>query len=324
MDRHTKGIDRALVAEQLSCTLEGVDLPNLGTKYEGKVRDCYVKGDRRILITTDRLSAFDVVLSSIPFKGQVLTEMASYWFKETADIVQNHVIDHPHPNVLVTREVQMLPVEVVIRGYLTGSAWRDYQAGNAISGIKLPAGLKKSQRFPEPLITPSTKAEKGQHDEPISGEEIVRSGLVDKALWQEVCRTALELFARGTEKARERGLILVDTKYEFGTVQSGGSQELVLADEIHTPDSSRYWMSNSYEERFAAGEDPHMLDKEFVRRHLIEQGYMGEGTPPVLTDEFRIDTAMRYIEAFETVTGTAFKPLPGPAEQQIAQALKDL
>lgn len=316
-------LDREIIRQQLSNTLQTIDLPNLGDKIKGKVRDCYVRKNaqgkkERILITSDRLSAFDRVLTTIPFKGQVLTQMAMHWFEETKDIVANHIITHPHPNVMIGREVKILPIEVVIRGYLTGSAWRDYQAGKDVSGIKLPAGLRMSEKFAEPLITPSTKAEQGDHDEPISSQEIIKRGIVEEKLWNKVCETALKLFARGTEKARERGLILVDTKYEFGVSESG---ELVLADEVHTQDSSRYWILDSYQARFIKGEVPEMLDKEFVRGWLIKQGYMGEGTPPVFSDDFRIDTALRYIEAYEMITGKKFVPETGDIAKKIEAAV---
>jgi phosphoribosylaminoimidazole-succinocarboxamide synthase len=317
-------LDRKIVETQLQYVLDEIDLPSLGEKYKGKVRDCYVVGDKRILITSDRLSAFDRVLTTVPFKGQILNQMASYWFRETAHIVPNHILAEPHPNVFIGREAKILPIEVIIRGYLTGSAWRDYQAGKAISGIELPKGLKKSHRFETPLITPSTKAEQGKHDEPISGEEIVRSGLVEKKLWEEVCEAALQLFAFGTRRAAENGLILVDTKYEFGlATDSAGKQQLIVADEIHTSDSSRYWMLNSYQAAYEQGQDPVMLDKEFVRRWLMEMGYMGEGTPPEFTSEFRVDTALKYAEAFERITGTSFSGLPGSPQEAIRKALKD-
>lgn len=318
-------LERSVIEEQLENTLQSVELPEFGTKIEGKVRDCYVVGDKRIIISTDRLSAFDVVLTTIPFKGQLLNQMAAYWFDATKHIIPNHIIDQPHPNVLVTKEVQILPVEVVVRGYLTGSAWRDYQAGRPVSGITLPPGLQKSARLDLPLITPSTKAERGTHDLPISSEEIVSSGLVPADIWAQVSETALKLFAFGTAKAKEHGLILVDTKYEFGTLRrEDGSLQLILADEIHTPDSSRYWISDTYQTLFQKGEDPEMLDKEFVRRWLIEQGYMGEGTPPPFTDSFRIDTAIRYIEAFERVTGQKFQAKSGRIKEEIQNALKGL
>ena len=314
-------LERNTITQQLEHTLEAIDLSFLGEKIEGKVRDSYVVGDKRILVTSDRLSAFDKVLTTIPFKGALLNGMALYWFEETKHIIQNHIIECPHPNVFISEEVDIIPVEVVIRGYLTGSAWRDYEAGRAVSGIELPSGLKKSERFAEPLITPSTKAERGEHDEPISSEEIVRSGLVEGELWEEVCQKAMALFKHGTKKAAERGLILVDTKYEFGLRKN--SRELVLADEVHTQDSSRYWMAASYEERFEKGEDPEMLDKEFVRRRLIEQGYMGDGPAPEFTDEFRVDTALKYMEVYELMTGLEFNAEVGSARVGIEGVLRD-
>lgn len=314
--------DRSIIEKQLPFTLNSIDLPNLGPKIEGKVRDSYVLGNRRILITSDRLSAFDRVLTTIPFKGELLNRMASYWFKETAHVIENHILEEPHPNVFISRQVEILPVEVVIRGYLTGSAWRDYQAGKAISGIALAKGLKNSEQFETPLLTPSTKAERGKHDEPISSEEIVKTGIVEKKLWQEVSEKALQLFAVGTKKALERGLILVDTKYEFGTYQdSSGKTRLILADEIHTQDSSRYWIANSYRERFETGQDPEMLDKEFVRRWLIERGYMGDGTPPQIPDSFRVDAAIKYIDACERITGKPFSGQVGSLAPQIQAAI---
>ena len=319
-------LERKLIEQQLAYPLDTIDIPGLGEKYEGKVRDCYTvpgpDGNRRILIASDRLSAFDVVLSTIPFKGQMLSQMALYWFDQTKHIVPNHIISSPHPNVAVTREVKILPIEIIVRGYITGSAWRDYQSGKPISGIKLPIGMKKSQKFDEPIITPSTKAERGLHDEPISSEDVVGQGHVEQKVWEKACDIAMKLFQFGTEKAAERGLILVDTKYEMGLLtRPGQSPELILADEVHTPDSSRYWKAATYNERFAAGEEPDMLDKEFVRGWLIEQGYMGEGTPPKFTDEFRVDTALRYMELFEKVTGQKFTAEVGPVKEAVAKAV---
>jgi phosphoribosylaminoimidazole-succinocarboxamide synthase len=314
-------LSKTEIEQQLKFPLESITLPIDSKKYEGKVRDCYTVGDKRILITSDRLSAFDVVLTSVPFKGQMLSQMAAYWFDLTKDIVHNHLIAQPHPNVMITQEVEILPVEIIVRGYLTGSAWRDYQSGNPISGITLPKGLKKSHRFETPLITPSTKAEKGSHDMPISSEEIVNSGLVDQAVWNKACEVALKLFDFGTKKASENGLILVDTKYEMGLLKKDGAVELILADEIHTPDSSRYWISSSYQQRYESGEDPEMLDKEFVRRWLIEQGYMGEGTPPEFTNEFRVQIAEKYMQVFEQITGKPFTAQVGPQEDAIANAI---
>ncbi len=315
-------LDRTIIEAQLKNTLESIDLPFLGKRIEGKVRDSYVVGEKRILVTSDRLSAFDRVLTTIPFKGQLLNQLASFWFKKTKHIIENHILEEPHPNVFIARQVEIVPVEVVVRGYLTGSAWRDYQAGKDISGILLPKGMKRSEQFEVPLLTPSTKAERGKHDEPISSTEVVQQGLVEKKLWEEISEKALELFSFGTKEAAKQGLILVDTKYEFGVLtEKTGTKRLILADEIHTQDSSRYWMLNSYRARYEAGEDPDMLDKEFVRRWLIERGYMGEGTPPHIDDSFRIDTAVKYIEAYERITGEKFTPHQGLIRVEIEKAL---
>ena len=318
-------IPRSIFEQQLPHTVSQIDFPRLADKYSGKVRDCYRLGERRILVTSDRLSAFDRILTTIPFKGMLLNGMASYWFNATKHIVQNHVLAEPHPNVLVTQEVEILPIEVVVRGYLTGSAWRDYEAGNPVSGIQLSKGMKKHQRFDAPIITPSTKAPSGTHDLPISGEEIVASGLLSRKEWEQLSDIAFALFRFGTETAAKRDLILVDTKYEFGWKKGrGGARELVLADEIHTQDSSRYWIAGSYASRFASAEDPEMLDKEYFRRWLIERGYMGEGTPPVIPDTVRIDLALRYAEAFERLTGKVFSAQPGPVTPQIESVLAEL
>ncbi|MCC6954719.1 MAG: phosphoribosylaminoimidazolesuccinocarboxamide synthase [Deltaproteobacteria bacterium] len=310
---------RELFRNQLPHTLRETAYSTLGSRYGGKVRDSYVREGRRVLIATDRLSAFDVILTTIPFKGQILTQMAAYWFRETATIARNHVIDQPHPNVLITEEVEILPIEVVIRGYLAGSAWRDYSAGKPISGISLPAGMQEFQKLERPLITPSTKAPSGTHDEPISREEIIASGKASEKVWDEVCERATGLFAFGQARAAERGLILVDTKYEFGLRKSG---EVVLADEIHTPDSSRYWISSSYNEHLSTGTAPVMLDKEFFRRWLIERGYMGNGTPPEIGDEVRVDLGLRYAQIFEQITGGTFSGTVGPIEDKILAAIE--
>jgi len=312
---------RTIIEEQLRYTLQSIDIPGLGEKISGKVRDCYVVGEKRVLIASDRLSAFDVVLTNIPFKGQLLTEVASYWFEETKNLVRNHVLEHPHPNVLITQEVEVLPIEVVVRGYLAGSAWRDYENGAAVSGIRLPHGMQQFQRFERPLITPSTKAPRGEHDQPISSEEVIHSGIIEKKLWEEVCEAALLLFSFGTKRSLEHGLILVDTKYEFGVLTKCDKKQLILADEIHTQDSSRYWLERSYRERFQNNQAPEMLDKEFVRRRLIERGYMGEGTPPTIEDSFRVDTAMKYIEAYEIITGREFVGEVGSVREGIEEVL---
>jgi len=297
-------ISKQNLQQQLQYTLAEIELPSsFGNKISGKVRESYIIGDKRIIIASDRLSAFDRILTTIPFKGALLNQMAAHWFEQTKHIVKNHLIEVPHPNVSVVQQGTVIPIEVVVRGYLAGSAWRDYKAGRPVSGITLPEGLKKSSRLPEPILTPSTKAEHGEHDEPISEREILERGIVKQSLWQQVSKVALELFAFGATEAEKQGLILVDTKYEFATLPDGS---LVLADEIHTQDSSRYWIAESYEERFSQDEDPVMLDKEFVREWLMSKGYMGDGEPPEFTDEFRIETAERYIKTFEMITGKTF------------------
>jgi len=270
----------------------------------GKVREIVDLGDSLVLTTSDRISAFDRILSTIPFKGEVLNRLSLYWFKNTQDIINNHIISQVSPRSIHVKKCQVLPVEVIVRGYLTGSSWRDYQNGRDISGITLPKGMKMDQKFESPLITPSTKAEQGDHDEPISCEDIVSKGLVDSKLWAEVEDKALKLFARGSKLASERGLILVDTKYEFGILDG----ELIIVDEIHTPDSSRFWYKDSYQEAFEKGENQRKVDKEFLRQWLMDQGFMGDGVPPKITSQMRINIALKYIEAFELITGEKFTP----------------
>jgi phosphoribosylaminoimidazole-succinocarboxamide synthase len=278
----------------------------------GKVRDIFDLGPRLLICTTDRISAFDVVLSTIPCKGEVLNGLSNYWFNKTTDIVGNHIDDEASARSVTVKKCDVLPVEVVVRGYLTGSAWRDYEKGKPVSGIELKKGLRFNHRFDEPLLTPSTKAEQGDHDEPIASSEIVKRGIVEKALWEKVEETALALFKRGSEVAADRGLILVDTKYEFGVLNG----ELTLVDEIHTPDSSRFWFADTYDELFSAGEKQREIDKEYLRGWLMENGYQGEGTPPVIPDEIRIEVAWRYIQAYELITGKSFNPSGSTAEAE--------
>ena len=308
------------IRNQLPHVIAKTDFNFLGKKYEGKVRDNYTAGDKRYLITSDRLSCFDVVVTTIPFKGQVLNQIAVDWFDRTKDIVENHIIDIPHPNVMVAKNCEILPIELIVRGYITGSAWRDYQEGKTISGIKLPAGLKASQKFEKPLITPSTKAERGSHDMPISEAEILSSGLLPKKIWEQVSELSFALFAQGQKRAEELGLILVDTKYEFGMYQG----RLVICDEIHTLDSSRYWIKKSYAERFAKGEAPEMLDKEPTRQWLLSQGYKGDGPIPHFTDDHRVQISKHYISSYELVTGSQVKPETGPALPKMEKALREL
>lgn len=318
-------ITRQAVTEQLKHTLGGVEVPEAESFYSGKVRECFMvksalSGSKRILVATDRLSAFDRILTTIPFKGALLNKMANFWFNETKHIVENHVIETPHPYVTISEELKIIPVEMVVRGYLTGSAWRDYTAGKDVSGVRIKPGKRKNDRFSVPLITPSTKAPKGEHDLPISGQELVAQGIVKKPMWEELCRIALKLFEFGTERAAERGLILVDTKYEFGIRADGES--IVLADEIHTQDSSRYWVLSSYFERFEQGEEPEMLDKEFVRRWLMERNYYGDGEVPVITDEFRVDTALKYMDACERITGESFNFKTGSVDEEVINVVR--
>ena len=300
-------ISQDQIRSQLNNCLLEAKFDRWANHYQkGKVRDIYLLDDKRILITTDRQSAFDHVLGAIPLKGQVLNKTAKYWFDQTADIVPNQVLDVPDPNVTVARELDMLLVEIVVRRYLTGSTdtsvWTNYNNGvRKFCGVDLPDGMIKNQKFEEAIITPTTKAE--DHDESISPEEIVERGLVDADRWAEVEKVALELFARGTELAAQRGLILVDTKYEMGLDPEGN---LTVADEIHTPDSSRYWILDSYEDRHTRGEEPESLDKEFLRLWLVDKGISDDNIPE-LDDEIRTQVSARYIDLFERVTGEQFE-----------------
>lgn len=298
--------------------LDGVDMAGWGERTRGKVRDTYTRGGLRALITTDRISAFDRVLGLIPYKGQVLNQLSLWWFEQTRDIVANHVVASPDPNVTIAREAEALPVEVVVRGYLTGvtstSMWTMYQAGErAPYGIQMPEGMRKNDPLPRPVVTPTTKAADGGHDRPLTRADIV-SEILDEALWDQVEATALAIFARGQDVARRGGLVLVDTKYEFGLIDG----QLTLIDEIHTPDSSRYWIA----ETVSSGAEPENLDKEFLRKWYAAQGYRGEGTPPELTPEFAAQVAARYIDAYERLTRMAFVPAKTPAAPRIEKAMK--
>ena len=314
-------IPRDQIEAQLGNCLHEARYPEWTSQFRtGKVRDMYLLEDKRILITTDRQSAFDHVLGAIPLKGQVLNRIANFWFEQTADLVANQVIEVPDPNVTVARELDMLPVEVVVRAYLTGSsdtsAWTHYARGvREFCGVTLPEGMIKNQPFDAPIITPTTKSE--DHDESISPQQIVGRGLVEKDLWEKIESVALALFARGTELAARQGLILVDTKYEMGLDADG---TLTVADEIHTPDSSRYWVTDSYQERHERGDEPESLDKEFLRLWLRERNISDDNIPE-LDDEIRIQVAERYIDLYERVTGTEFSgDLDG---KPIAERIRD-
>jgi len=304
--------------------LKTTALPFLGPKTSGKVRDIYTHQDQLALITTDRLSAFDRILGTVPYKGQVLNQLAAFWFQQTGDIVANHLIATPDPNVTIARRCRPLPVEVVVRGYISGvtatALWYRYSQGErTIYGIDFPEGLQKNDALPTPIITPTTKGSKGGHDERITSAEVVDQGLVEAKLWQQVCDAAIAIFQRGQEIARRGGLILVDTKYEFGVDEDG---QLVLIDEVHTPDSSRFWIAESYVERHAAGEEPENFDKEFIRLYYAAHGYRGEGDPFPMPEALAIQAAQRYIRAYELLTGQDFVPGELPADQRMAKNLR--
>jgi phosphoribosylaminoimidazole-succinocarboxamide synthase len=316
-------VDEAVLKAQLANTLERTSFEGLGEKYEGKVRDNYSRGDRRFIVVTDRISAFDRVLGTIPFKGQVLNRLAAWWFEKTASVAKSHFVRVPDPNVLECVECTPLPVEMVVRAYITGSTstsmWTHYDEGaRTFAGHALPEGLKKNQRLERPLLTPATKAPKGEHDVTASRDEILAAGAVSAADFDRAAEIAMKLFAAGQKLCAERGLILVDTKYELGKTKDG---EVVVIDEIHTPDSSRFWVAQTYEERFASGLDPEPLDKDFVRRYYTALGYRGDGEPAPLPPEVRVGAARRYIEAYERITGTTFEANTEPPLPRIAKNL---
>ena len=307
-----------------------VDLP-LPDRRDGKVRASFALpddegGTRRLFVTTDRLSAFDRIIAGVPFKGQVLNQLAAWWFARTTDIVANHVLSVPDPNALVARGATPLPVEVIVRGYITGvtstSLWKQYADGaRTIYGHRFPDGMRKNTALPYALVTPTTKGNDGAHDVPLTVAEVAQRGLVANRHWGEAMEAALLLFRRGQEVAADAGLILADTKYEFGV---GADGSLLLIDEMHTPDSSRYWVADSYEARLAAGEEPESLDKEVVRRALLDAGYTGDGEPPALPAEVWEAASRRYVDAFERLTGSSFVPGDYPVQPRLMEALRDV
>jgi phosphoribosylaminoimidazole-succinocarboxamide synthase len=308
---------------QLQYCLNGTDFPTLGEKYVGKVRDNYTKDGKRIIIVSDRLSAFDRIITLVPFKGQVLNQMAKFWFEQTGDIMANHVIEFPDPNVVVAKECKALQMEMIVRGYLTGvtttSAWYNYEKGvRNFCGNVLPEGMKKNQKFDTPILTPSTKAAHGGHDESVSGEEIVKRGVLTQEQYDQIAAASLKLYQRGVEIAAKQGIILVDTKYEFGLDSDG---KITLIDEIHTPDSSRFWYADEYEQRLSSGEEQKKIDKEYLREWLAERGFRGEGEIPEIPDDVKVETARRYIEAFELITGQTFTAEVGDTHARIEQNL---
>jgi phosphoribosylaminoimidazole-succinocarboxamide synthase len=312
------------IRSAIPLALGETNLPLDGRKT-GKVRDWYTLDPaRKLFITTDRLSAFDRVLGRVPYKGQVLNQLSAWWFDITRDLIDNAMLTVPDPNAVVMRTLNRVPVEIVVRGYITGvtgtALWRRYELGEReIYGYTFPDGLKKNQALPEPILTPTTKGDGGAHDERLTCAEVVSRGLLDAATWDRVGSAALAVFRRGQEVAARAGLILVDTKYEMGISPDG---KAMLIDEVHTPDSSRFWKADTYAELFAAGQEPDSYDKEIVRLAYADRGYRGEGEPPVLPDDVWVAASQRYISIFEMLTGRSFEPAPYPAEPRILENLK--
>jgi phosphoribosylaminoimidazole-succinocarboxamide synthase len=303
--------------------LQDTDFDFLGRKISGKVRDIYDQGDRLILVTTDRHSSFDRIIAHVPWKGQVLNQISAWWFEKTKDIVPNHVLAIPDPNATVARKCAMVPIEAVVRGYLTGvtdtAIWTRYGNGQRnFGGVALPDGMKKNQKLPQPIFDPTTK--ETEHDRVLEPEQMIAEGFVSQDLFDRIRTTALALFARGQDLAARSGLILVDTKYEFGTDANGG---LVLIDEIHTPDSSRYWWLDSYRARFATGEEPQYFDKEFLR--LWFKDHSDPYRDAILPDapaELVEELSRRYIQIYEQITGEKFAPGATPILPRIEQNLR--
>ena len=319
-------VNRDAIRKNLSICLTDTSELNLPGGKRGKVRDSYDLGDRILLITTDRQSAFDRVLASVPFKGQVLNQVSAFWFENTSDIVPNHVISIPDPNATLAIKCEVFPVEFIVRGYLTGStstsAWTLYNNGSRnICGNQLPDGMIKNQKFPEPIITPTTKSE--EHDESITPDGIISQGLMTAQEWDRASEIAMKLFGRGVEVASKNGLILVDTKYELGKDENG---RIILVDEIHTPDSSRYWIAGSYEDRFRNGQEPENIDKEFLRLWFRDNcdPYNDEVLPEA-PDDLVIELSSRYIKLYEMITGREFQPAPGDDPlQRLRENLKGI
>ncbi|MHA1519247.1 MAG: phosphoribosylaminoimidazolesuccinocarboxamide synthase [Promethearchaeota archaeon] len=302
-------LDDTIIRNQLQNTVQEIDLPQLGSRYKGKVRENFIDSEKqqRIIVSTDRLSAFDKVITTIPFKGQLLNQLSSFWFEKTKHIAPNHIIDLPDPNVVRVHECESLPIEMIVRAYITGSAWRAYQKNESVSGITFPEGLKNYQKFSELVITPTTKAAVGEHDMPISREEIISQGLVSQEIYEDIEQKTLALFQFASEYCAQNNLILVDCKFEYGKTKDG---TIVVIDEIFTPDASRFWIKDTYQSKFEKGEVPDILDKEFFRQWLIkEKNYMGDGPIPEIPDDIKIEFVKRYVQSFEMITGRDFKPV---------------
>jgi phosphoribosylaminoimidazole-succinocarboxamide synthase len=322
-------LDRDTLKQHIPQALKGVEIDWPHGRERGKVRDLFGLpdgryGERRLIVTTDRLSAFDRILTAVPFKGQVLNQLSAFWFEQTADIIPNHIIDLPDPNTSLVHGCETLPVEVVVRGYITGvtktALWYRYSLGERqIYGYDFADGMIKNQPLSEPIITPTTKGREGEHDERITCTEVTERGLLDKETWDQVQAAALAIFKRGQEIARKGGLILVDTKYEFGRTPDG---KVMIIDEVHTPDSSRFWLAESYEDKMANGDEPDNFDKEFLRLWYADHGYRGDGEPPEPTDDLIAQVSERYIALYEMLTGQTFEPSAYPANPRIASALQ--
>ncbi|MFW5703753.1 MAG: phosphoribosylaminoimidazolesuccinocarboxamide synthase [Patescibacteria group bacterium] len=317
-------INKQHIKESIPFALTGIDIPGFTTKLQGKVRDIFIKNGMRILVTTDRQSAFDHILGNIPYKGSVLNKLSQFWFELTEHIVKNHMIAVPDPNVMVCHECQPIALEVVVRGYMTGvtktSLWHHYEQGErTIYGINFPDGMNKNQQLPQPVITPTNHEAATQgHDRIMTKQEILDQKIVSPELYEKIEHTALKLFEFGSSFCRQKGLILVDTKYEFGLLDG----ELILIDEIHTPDSSRFWKLESYEERINNKQEPENFDKEFLRLWYASRGFTGEGTPPPITEELIIALAERYIQVFETITGNNFVSYSYPITDRIVNNIQ--
>jgi len=287
--------------------LKTTNIKTFGKKYQGKVRDWYVLGNKRLLITTDRISAFDRVLGYIPYKGHVLSQLSSFWFEKTKDIISNHVLDVPDPNCMIVKNCKPIPIEMVVRGYMTGvtktSIWGSYEKGERMMyGIRFPEGLRKNQKLPRPILTPTTKSEKG-HDERLTRRDILKRKIVPEKMYEQMEKAARQLFKRGARICKKAGVVLVDTKYEFGLYNG----KLMLIDEIHTPDSSRFWILKTYKERFRKGLEPENFDKEFLRLWYKNRGYTGDGIPPKMTRDLIVKTSKRYVAIYGMITKKQFE-----------------
>lgn len=304
-------LNEAILRQGLELCLEETHFETLGKKMRGKVRDSYLTpDDKRIIIVTDRISAFDQHVGTLPFKGQVLNQLAAWWFEQTEEAVPNHVLEVPDPSAMVVRECTPLPAEFVMRAYLTGvtstSIWTHYSQGKReFCGHKLPDGLQHNAPLPEPILTPSTKAEQGEHDVSVSREELLAMGRISEHDFDTAASYARTLFNIGQDLCAKQGLILVDTKYEFGKTRDGF---IVVIDEVHTPDSSRFWFKESYDTRLAEGKTPESFDKEYVRRWLADHNFRGEGPCPPLPDDVRMEAAKRYMQACSSICGKEFQP----------------